>query len=92
MTLLFSMPITIGRVSLVSARMQGNLKADVSDKKLFIMEEGKGKMRGHYGPRQRHNTGTQLVTSINGLVTFRGEQDFKLSNSNLVPEKILRHI
>ena len=33
MTLLASMPITVGRVNLVDARTQGNLKADVSDKK-----------------------------------------------------------
>ena len=33
MTLLASMPITVGRVNLVNARTQGNLKADVSDKK-----------------------------------------------------------
>jgi hypothetical protein len=87
MTLLSSMPITVGRVSLVNARTQGNLKADVSDKKLFIMEKGKGKKRGLYRRRQRHDTGTKVVTSIIGLVTFQGEQYFKLSNSNLVPEK-----
>ena len=77
MTLLSSMPITVGRVSLVSARTQGNLKADVSDKKLFIMEKGKGKKRGLYRPRQRHDNGTKLVTSIIRFVTFRGEQYFK---------------
>ena len=43
MALLSSMPLTVGQVSLVNARTQGNLKADVSDKKLFIMEKGKEK-------------------------------------------------
>ena len=43
MTLLSSMPIIVGQVSLVSARTQGNFKADVSDKSLVIMEEGMGK-------------------------------------------------
>ena len=74
MTLLASMPITVGRVNLVNARTQGNLKADVSDKKLFISEKGTGKKRGPYGPHQRHDTGTKLVTSIIGLVTVRDEQ------------------
>ena len=87
MTLLSSMPITVGRVSLVSARTQGNLKEDVSDKKLFIMEKGKGKKRGVYRPRQRQDNSTKLVTTTIGSVTFRGEQYFKLTNSNLVPEK-----
>ena len=63
------------------------MKEDVSDKKLFIMEKGKGKKRGCYKPHQRYNTGTKVVMSINGVVTFQGEQYFKLSNSNLVPEK-----
>ena len=63
------------------------MKVDVSDEKLFIMEKGKGKKRGVYRPRQRQDNGTKLVTSIIGSVTFRGEQYFKLTNSNLVPEK-----
>ena len=87
MTLLASMPITVGQVNLVNARTQGNLKADVSDKKMSIVEKGKGKKRGPYGPRQRYDNGTKVVTSVNGSVTFRGEQYFKLTNSNLVPEK-----
>ena len=87
MTLLSLVTITVGRVSLVSARTQGNLKEGVSDKKLFIMEKGKEKKRGIYRPRQRHDTGTKVVTSIIGSVTFRGEKYSKLSNSNLVPEK-----
>jgi hypothetical protein len=86
MTLLASMPITVGRVNLVNARTQGNLKADVSDKKMFIAEKGTGKKRGPYGPRQRHDTGTKVVTSVSGLVTFRDEQYFKLATGNLVPE------
>ena len=57
-----------------------NLKEDVSDKKLFIMEKGKGKKRGLYRPRQRQDNGTKLVTSIIGSVTFRGEQYFKLAS------------
>ena len=40
MTLLALMPITVGRVNLVNARTQGNLKADVSDKK--NVHRGKG--------------------------------------------------
>ena len=40
-TLLASMPITVGRVNLVNARTQGNLKADVSDLKKTV-HRGKG--------------------------------------------------
>ena len=50
------------------------------------MENGTGKKRGPYGPRQRYDNGTKVVTSIVGLVKFRGKQYFKLTNSNLVPE------
>jgi hypothetical protein len=50
------------------------------------MENGTGKKRGPCGPRQRYDNGTQVVTSIVGLVKFRGEQYFKLTNSNIVPE------
>jgi hypothetical protein len=62
------------------------LKADVSDKILSIMENGTGKKRGPHGPRQRYDNGTKVVTSIVGSVKFRGEQYFKLTNGNLVPE------
>ena len=53
---------------------------------MFTMEKGTGKKRGPYGPHQRHDTGTKVVTSGSGLVTFRGKQHFKLANGNLVPE------
>ena len=43
MKMLATMPVTVGRVNLVMARTQGNLKADVSEKKLVIMDKGKGK-------------------------------------------------
>ena len=55
-------------------------------KKIFITEKGTGKKRGPYGPRQRYDTGTKVVRSVSGLVTFRDEQYFKLANGNLVPE------
>ena len=53
---------------------------------MFIAEKGTGKRRGLHEPRQRHDTGTKVVTSVIGLVTFRDEQYFKLTNGNIVPE------
>ena len=53
---------------------------------MFISEKGTGKKRGPYGARQRHDTGTKVVTSVSGLVTFRDRQNFKLTNGNLVRE------
>ena len=70
MTVLSLMPITVGQVNLVSERTQGNLKVDISDEKLFIMEKGKEKKRVPYGSRQRHGNGTTVVISITGLVAF----------------------
>ena len=55
-------------------------------KKLFTAEKGTGKKRGPYGPRQRHDTGTKVATSVSGLVTFRDDHYSKLANGNLVPE------
>ena len=46
--LLVSMLVTVSRVNLVITRTQGNLKACVSEKKLIIMDKGKGKKRGSY--------------------------------------------
>ena len=53
---------------------------------MLIAEKGTGKKRGPCGPHQRYDTGTKVVTSISGLVTFRDEQYFKLTNGNLVLE------
>ena len=57
-TLLAAMPITVGQVNFVNERTEGNLKADVSDKKRSLRKKGTGKKRGPYGPRQLHDTGT----------------------------------
>ena len=53
---------------------------------MIITEKGTGKKRGTYGPCQRCDTGTKVVTYVSGLVTFRDKQYFKLTNGNLVPE------
>ena len=85
--LLASMPATVGRVELINARTQANLKGEILEPKLIIMNAGKGSKRGPYKIRARDNEGTKIVTSVVSYVEFKGKRYFQLATGNMLPEK-----
>ena len=46
--LLASMPVTVVRVELINARIQGNLNGDISEPELVILKKTTGTKRGTY--------------------------------------------
>ena len=85
--LLASMPATVGRVELINARTQANLKGEILEPKLIIMNAGKGSKRGPYKIRAPGNEGTKIATSVVSYVEFKGKRYFQLTNGNMLPEK-----
>ena len=85
--ILKSMPATVGRVTLVNARTQGNLNGEVLVPKLKVAGACKGSERGCYTPRVRSDANVKMVSSVVEEVVHNGERYFRLSSGNLLPEK-----
>ena len=86
--LLKSMPTTVGRVGLINARAQGNLKSSVSEHKRKITDATTGRERGPY--KQRAPTALRdgkLVSSAVDEVRYKGKVYFRLTNGMLLPEE-----
>ena len=84
--ILACMPATVGRVELIDARTQGNLKGEILQPKLIIMKASEGNKRGPYKIRATSAKSVKIVSSVVGYVDFKGEQYFQLTNGNLLPE------
>ena len=85
--ILKSMPATVGRVSLVNARTQGNLNGEVLAPKLKVANKCQGSKRGCYKARVARDVNVKMVSSVVDEVVYNGEQYFRLPSGNLLPEK-----
>ena len=86
--MLKSMKTTVGRVDLMSARMQGNLKVENLEPKRKIAARTTGKKRGPYKVRLETESGEgKLVTTIMSEVELRGKRYFATPSGWLIPEE-----
>ena len=84
--LLACMPATVGRIELVNARTQGNLKGEILEPKLIIRSAIVGKQRGPYKSRLESANSGKLVSSVVRSVEFNQKRYFELTNGNLILE------
>ena len=82
-----TMKTTVGKVRVLNARSQSNLKSSVLAPKKKIMESTTGKERGHYKVKSKTETGEgKIVTSMtHEEVEWAGKSYIRLSNNMLVP-------
>ena len=82
-----TMKTTVGKVRVLNARSQSNLKSSVLAPKKKIMESTTGKERGHYKVKSKTETreGKIVPFMTHEEVEWAGKSYIRLSNNMLVP-------
>ena len=84
--LLACMPATVGRVELINARTQANLKEEIIEPKLSIINAGQSSKRVPYKSRAASTESAKIASSVVSYMKFKGKRYFKLTNRNMLPE------